>query len=68
MRDLMMTGTRESVTMPTVQNQLVASAATHWRSSARTSFMIRQVEAITFLWTLRPGAPTPVGGMKRAAP
>ena len=26
-RDLMITGTSESVTMPTVQNQLVASAA-----------------------------------------
>ena len=39
---------------------------THWRSSARTSPMMRQVEANTFLWTLRPGAPTPVGGMKRA--
>ncbi len=64
----MITGTSESVTMPTVQNQLVASAATHCRSSARTSPMIRQVEAMTFLWTFRPGAATPVGGMKRAAP
>ena len=66
MRDFMMTGTRDSVTMPTVQNQLVASAATHCRSSARSSPMIRHVEAMTFLWTLSPGAPTPVGGIKRA--
>ena len=67
MRDLMMTGTSDSVIAPTVQNQLVPSAATHWRSSARTSRITVQVEAKTFLWTLSPGAPTPVGGMKRDA-
>ena len=49
MRDLMMTGTSDSVTMPTVQNQPVASAAIHWRSSRRASPMMRQVEAKTFL-------------------
>ncbi len=67
MRDLMMTGASESVIAPTVQNQLVPSAPTHWRLSARTSEIRRQVDAKTFEWTLRPGAPTPVGGMKRAA-
>ena len=66
-RDLMMTGTSDSVTAPTVQNQLVPIAPTHWRSSARTSRITVQVEAKTFLWTLSPGAPTPVGGIKRDA-
>ena len=68
MRDLMMTGTSDSVIAPTVQNQLVPSAATHCRSSARSSAITRQVEARTLAWTLSPGAPTPVGGMYRAAP
>ena len=62
-RCLTMTGTSESVIAPTVQNQLVPSAPTHWRSSARTSLMTRQVEAKTLRSTLSPGAPTPVGGM-----
>ena len=66
-RDLMITGTSDNVIAPTVQNQLVPSAATHWRSSARTSAITRHVEAKTFGSTLRPGAPTPVGGINRAA-
>ena len=67
MRDLMMTGTSDSVTAPTVQNQLTPIAPTHCRSSAPSSRITVAVEAKTFFLTLSPGAPTPVGGIKRAA-
>ena len=40
MRDLMMTGTSDSVIAPTIQNQLTAAAPTHWRSSALSSLRI----------------------------
>src|SRR5271163_4229006 len=45
-RCLMMTGTSDSVTAPTIQNQLVPIAPTHWRSSARTSRITIQVEDV----------------------
>ena len=63
MRDLMMTGSNDRVTAPTVQNQPTARAPIHCRPSARTSRITAKVEAKTFLRTLSPGAPTPVGGI-----
>ena len=45
MRDLMMTGTSDSVIAPTIQNQLTAIAPTHWRSSALSSRRMFRVAA-----------------------
>ena len=67
MRDLTTTGTIDSVTAPTSQNQLTATPPTHWRLSRFNSRRISPVEARGFGLTFNPGAPTPLAGMNSEA-
>src|SRR3984893_11299885 len=61
-------GISDSATAPTSQNQLVTSAPHQSRGSSRRKFSKPTVETSTFLWRVKWGAPSPVGGIKRLQP
>ena len=62
-RALTMTGASDSVSAPTVQNQLTARQPTHCLSLARNSRRMSRVAVIGFQLMRRPGAPMAVEGM-----
>ena len=59
MRDLMMTGSNDRVTAPTVQNQPTPSAPTHCRPSARISRMTAEGRGEDVLADLQSGRADP---------
>ncbi len=65
MRALMMTGASDSVSAPTIQNQLTARQPTHCLSLARNSRKMSRVAVNGFQLMRNPGAPISVGGIHR---
>ena len=60
------TGSSDSTTTPTSQNQLTITEPRHSRVSAQMSRSSAAVERATFGSTRRPGSPSPVRGIIRA--
>ena len=60
------TGSSDSTTTPTTQNQLTISEPRHSRVSAQRSRRSETVERATFTSICKSGAPSPVAGIIRA--